>query len=243
MDPLYHGTHPVQALRIFTEGIRPKTGYSPHATQTHDAVFLTDDIRGGLTYSHDKDGVAILEVDPDGLELVPDTDDIGDQLDAEWSEFSREFPGYKIGGRVRDEDAEAVCQWFDWTEGFRVLVYDPESQILFVEPWVFMPLQQPVDDMWESYSHELEFYDEYAGLLVQQWMCYCDVESWRIQAVWANEAALPSLYLSGLDLGQFESKTLTNFWENRYWSDDEGIWLFPEVTIYRIPRDVMLENL
>jgi hypothetical protein len=101
---LWAGTQRRNLESIFERGLVPQGGAQIHRTKTRGVIFLAGSREGALRYADysDVDGdtdPAIVEVDVEGLELYPDRDDAGRDIDRYIKEI-----GEISGVTVRDDD-------------------------------------------------------------------------------------------------------------------------------------------
>jgi len=149
-DTLWVGTTARNLLGILAHGLVPRAGWSPHRTDTRDAVFLTDEPEAALMYADvgAANTPVLLEVDVSGLLLVPDYDDIEVQLDALlWQLNSGDSgtedhgiqPGKILSQQVA-EHAEGALEWIlsqsDQDAIQAEIVWREEGPYLAVRPLV-----------------------------------------------------------------------------------------------------------
>ncbi len=106
--PLWIGTTRRNLLGILAHGIVPSGGHSGHRTKTRSAVFLAGDPEAALLYAdasawrglHSRailpDEPVLLKINVRGLTLLPDYDDIADDIQAYLKELSK-----KVGKEVK----------------------------------------------------------------------------------------------------------------------------------------------
>jgi hypothetical protein len=101
---LWAGTQRRNLESIFERGLVPQGGAQIHRTKTRGVIFLAGSREGALRYADysDVDGEtdpAIVEVDVEGLELYPDRDDAGRDI----NQYIKEIEEIS-GVTVRDDD-------------------------------------------------------------------------------------------------------------------------------------------
>jgi len=111
--PLWIGTTRRNLLGILARGVVPSGGHSGHRTKTDSAVFLAGDPEAALLYADASsrrfdsrailpDEPVLLKINVRGLTLLPDYDDIADNIQAYLKELSEEVgeevkPGVPLG--------------------------------------------------------------------------------------------------------------------------------------------------
>lgn len=131
-EPLWVGTTRKNLPGILEQGLIPSGGSSVHRTKTRSAVFLAGDATAALLYADaaanpraratDPDDPVLIEVEPRGLRLLPDYDDvdIGPFLDELSDRVGAEIvPGEPLG-ELESEVQDALWGMEDDPDGWGV---------------------------------------------------------------------------------------------------------------------------
>jgi hypothetical protein len=246
--PLFHGTHAVQVPEILRTSLAPSGGHSPHTTLTTDAIFLSDDIIGGVRYGFHDEAIAVLEVNiPAGTTLLPDTDDIGPKIDDELSEFNYVIKDheYHIGDHILPAHWDLALSFVEDSERQGVLGITEDGRLEAV-PWVLVPVNQ--DDVYSGKRIDLDDYpqlvwmDGMPFITFQQWMCKCSISGSYIPRVWMNEEAGKLMYLKPEEIRGYERTSITNYWDPELLHDQAEEAIFKEETLYGVPAYVILDR-
>jgi hypothetical protein len=193
LQTLWVGTHSGNIEGILAQGLIPRGGESVHRTKSR-AVFLTDSVEAALMYaSADPQFDPILvKVNVEGLELFPDTDDIGSEIGEYLSIIEREtgVEWLEDGMVLTEADADSIedsIEAMDASE-FNISARVDRSggePILKIYPAVCVPPDSRALEERPQIYESLEFNgDGEPCVMAGQWQHYGTIDKSRIMAVY-----------------------------------------------------------
>jgi hypothetical protein len=200
---LWVGTHDGNLDGILERGLVPRGGTSPHRTKSN-AVFLTDEPEAALMYASADPRLkpVLIKVDVDGLDLFPDTDDVGPEL-SEYLSMLEEKPGVQWpedGMTLTEEQAEAIEEAIEEIEeedhnfniSASVNTGEDGEQFLVVYPGVCLPVDERAKNVRpEIYEHLYQHHERGTCLPAGQWQHYGPIDKSRIVAVYTPSPGGP----------------------------------------------------
>lgn len=199
---LYHGTSASQLPRILATGLRPKAmggGQSPHRTKTSGATFLVNSIEGALLYAvqtaahRENDEPVILAINPEGLDLWPDYDDVSDLVSVDLEELGRLVPGLEpeVGMTVPEElieDVEDAIQSLADHDRAMPMTLSVDDDKLVVTPFVMTDVAaNPSPELLEFEDGDIVYDDGTPRLLIEQFQYRAVLPPERIVNVYTAE--------------------------------------------------------
>lgn len=198
MKTLWIGTHSGNIDGIVKQGLIPRGGESVHRTKSR-AVFLTNSPEAALMYASadPRFSPVLVEVNVEGLELFPDTDDIGQEL-AEYMSLLEQRSGVEWleDGRVLTEEEaesieeaiEAIGEDGEFNISARVSVINGDN-ILVVYPTVCVPPDSRALEVRPQIYEDLEF-DANGDpcVMAGQWQHYGVIDKSKIVGIYTPSA-------------------------------------------------------